>query len=279
MCGVVGLVAKSHVNQMLFDALTVLQHRGQDASGIVTSHQGRLYLRKNNGMVRDVFRTRHMRNLLGRVGIGHVRYPTAGSSSSAEAQPFYVNSPYGITLAHNGNLVNAEQLAQDLFREDLRHVNTGSDSEVLLNVFAHELQKVGGIKLTPDTVFLALSQVFERCKGAYAVVSMIPGYGIIAFRDPHGIRPLVYGYRDTSEGREYMVASESVALDTLGFTLERDVLPGEAICITESGELYAHVCAKQVSRSPCIFEYVYLSRPDSVIEGISVYQARLQMGV
>lgn len=278
MCGVVGLVAKSPVNQMLYDALTVLQHRGQDASGIVTSQDGRLYLRKDNGMVRDVFRTRHMRNLLGNVGLGHVRYPTAGSASSAEAQPFYVNSPYGITLAHNGNLVNTDRLAQDLFREDLRHVNTASDSEVLLNVFAHELQKVGGMKLTPDAVFQALSQVYDRCEGAYAVVSMITGYGIVAFRDPHGIRPLVYGYRDTDEGREYMVASESVALDVLGFTLARDVAPGEAIYITEEGVLHHQVCAKESDRKPCIFEYVYLSRPDSVIEGISVYKARLGMG-
>lgn len=278
MCGVVGLVAKSPVNQMLYDALTVLQHRGQDASGIVTSQGGRLYLRKDNGMVRDVFRTRHMRNLLGNVGIGHVRYPTAGSASSAEAQPFYVNSPYGITLAHNGNLVNTDRLAQDLFREDLRHLNTASDSEVLLNVFAHELQKVGGMKLTPEAVFEALGQVYDRCEGAYAVVSMITGYGIVAFRDPHGIRPLVYGYRDTDEGREYMVASESVALDVLGFTLARDVAPGEAIYITEAGVLHHQVCAKSSDRKPCIFEYVYLSRPDSVIEGISVYNARLAMG-
>lgn len=229
-------------------------------------------------MVRDVFRTRHMRNLLGNVGIGHVRYPTAGSASSAEAQPFYVNSPYGITLAHNGNLVNTERLAQDLFREDLRHVNTASDSEVLLNVFAHELQKVGGMQLTPEAVFEALTHVYDRCEGAYAVVSMITDYGLVAFRDPHGIRPLVYGYRDTPSGREYMVASESVALDVLGFTLARDVAPGEAIYITQDGVIHHQVCARQTDRKPCIFEYVYLSRPDSVIEGISVHKARLAMG-
>ncbi|RSR49172.1 amidophosphoribosyltransferase, partial [Acinetobacter baumannii] len=197
MCGVVGIAGKSPVNQMLFDALTMLQHRGQDAAGIVTCHEGRLFLRKDNGMVRDVFHTRHMRALLGNYGIGHVRYPTAGSSSSAEAQPFYVNSPYGITLAHNGNLTNAEEIHDDLFKTDLRHMNTDSDSEVLLNVFAHELQKIGTLNPTPEDIFHTVSRVHERCQGAYGVVAMITGHGLVGFRDPNGIRPLIYGSRVT----------------------------------------------------------------------------------
>lgn len=278
MCGIVGVVGKSHVNQSIYDALTVLQHRGQDAAGIVTSYGNKLCLRKDNGLVRDVFRTRHMARLLGNMGIGHVRYPTAGSSSSAEAQPFYVNSPYGITLAHNGNLTNTEQLAEDIYREDLRHVNTTSDSEVLLNIFAHELQEQRQLKPTPDVVFNAVRRVHERIRGGYAVVAMITGYGIVAFRDPHGIRPVVFGYRETPTGREYMVASESVALDALGFTLERDIAPGEAIVFTENGEFYSQQCAEHTELKPCIFEYVYFARPDSIMDGIAVYKARLRMG-
>ncbi len=278
MCGIVGIVAKENVNQALYDALTVLQHRGQDAAGMVTYQDDRFFLRKDNGLVRDVFHTRHMQRLQGHVGIGHVRYPTAGSSSSAEAQPFYVNSPYGITLAHNGNLTNAEELAQDLFRSDLRHINTNSDSEVLLNVFAHELQKLGKLNPTKDDVFDAVRAVHKRCKGAYAVIAMITGYGIVGFRDPNGIRPICYGKRETPEGPEYMIASESVALNSMGFTLVRDIAPGEAVYIESDGQLYADQCAEAPELHPCIFEHVYFARPDSIIDGVSVYKARLRMG-
>jgi amidophosphoribosyltransferase len=278
MCGIVGIVSRSIVNQSLYDALTVLQHRGQDAAGIVTCDQDKLYLRKDNGMVRDVFRTRHMRRLQGTMGIGHVRYPTAGSSSSAEAQPFYVNSPYGITLAHNGNLTNAGEIGEDLYKTDLRHINTNSDSEVLLNIFAHELQVLGKLVPTEEDIFTAVSAVHRRCKGAYAVVSMITGYGIVGFRDPFGIRPLCFGERESESGIEYMIASESVALQALGFTLIRDVLPGEAVYINTEGQLFTRQCAKNPVYRPCIFEHVYLARPDSIMDGISVYKARLRMG-
>ena len=278
MCGVVGIAGKSPVNQMLFDALTMLQHRGQDAAGIVTCHEGRLFLRKDNGMVRDVFHTRHMRALLGNYGIGHVRYPTAGSSSSAEAQPFYVNSPYGITLAHNGNLTNAEEIHDDLFKTDLRHMNTDSDSEVLLNVFAHEMQKSGKLNPTAEDIFQVVSRVHERCKGGYAVVAMITGQGLVGFRDPNGIRPLIYGSRETENGMEYIIASESVAITALGFKVERDIAPGEAIYISSTGEMHTKQCAAAPEYRPCIFEYVYFARPDATIDGISVYKARLKMG-
>jgi len=278
MCGIVGIVGHSYVNQAIYDALTVLQHRGQDAAGIVTCDGDRLFLRKDNGMVRDVFRSRHMRRLVGNMGIGHVRYPTAGTASSAEAQPFYVNSPYGITLAHNGNLTNAGALAEDIFRADLRHINTSSDSEVLLNVFAHELQRLGKLVPQPDDIFEAVAQVHKRVEGAYAVIAMITGYGILAFRDPHGIRPVCYGKRDTENGPEYMIASESVALSGLGFQLQRDLAPGEAIYISADGEVYTRQCAEAPVLQPCIFEHVYLARPDSIIDGISVYKARLRMG-
>ncbi|MDC0661865.1 amidophosphoribosyltransferase [Marinobacter sp. SS21] len=278
MCGIVGIVSTSNVNQALYDALTVLQHRGQDAAGIVTFQDDRFFLRKDNGLVRDVFRTRHMRRLVGNVGIGHVRYPTAGSSSSAEAQPFYVNSPYGITLAHNGNLTNADELSQDLFRTDLRHINTNSDSEVLLNVFAHELQKLGKLDPTKDEIFAAVKAVHQRCKGAYAVIAMVTGYGIVGFRDPNGIRPVCYGVRETEEGREYMIASESVALSAAGFTLVRDIAPGEAVYIETDGTLYTQQCAEQSHLIPCIFEHVYFARPDSIMDKVSVYKARLRMG-
>lgn len=278
MCGIVGIVGKSNVNQALYDALTVLQHRGQDAAGIVTSHDGRLFLRKDNGLVRDVFHTRHMQRLIGNVGIGHVRYPTAGSSSSAEAQPFYVNSPYGITLAHNGNLTNVDQLSREIYESDLRHINTNSDSEVLLNVFAHELAVRNKLQPSADDVFAAVAGVHQRCRGGYAVVAMITGYGVVGFRDPHGIRPIVFGQRHTDEGVEYMIASESVALDVLGFTVIRDLAPGEAIYITPEGQLHTRQCAQSPQLSPCIFEYVYLARPDSIMDGVSVYKARLRMG-
>ncbi|MCW5618670.1 MAG: amidophosphoribosyltransferase, partial [Nitrosomonas sp.] len=247
MCGILGIVAKSPANQLLYDGLLMLQHRGQDAGGIVTAQGSTFHMHKGLGMVRDVFRTRNMRALLGNMGIGHVRYPTAGSSRSpAEAQPFYVNSPFGIVLGHNGNLTNAEQLNQELFRTDLRHVNTHSDSEVLLNVLAHELQEsTRNCHLDPDIIFRAVSGVHKRCQGAYAVVAMIAGYGLLAFRDPFGIRPLVFGSIETDQGEEYMVASESVALDTLGFKLIRDVAPGEAIFIDEAGHFHNKQCAER----------------------------------
>ena len=276
MCGIVGIAGKSSVNQALYDALTVLQHRGQDAAGIVTIHDGRLFLRKDNGMVRDVFHTRHMLRLIGNFGIGHVRYPTAGSSSSAEAQPFYVNSPYGVTLAHNGNLTNADEIAKDLFRSDLRHINTDSDSEVLLNVFAHELQALGKLQPTENDIFQAVSAVHKRCRGAYAVVAMVTGYGLLGFRDPNGIRPVIYGERDTPEGKEYIIASESVAITALGFKVVRDLAPGEAIFINNDGQMFTRQCAENVVFAPCIFEYVYFARPDSRIDNISVYKSRLR---
>jgi amidophosphoribosyltransferase len=274
----VGIVGTQPVNQALYDALLVLQHRGQDAAGIVTCEGEKLHLRKDNGLVRDVFRTRHMIQLRGRMGLGHVRYPTAGLSSSAEAQPFYVNSPYGITLAHNGNLTNAEELKRDLFLEDLRHINTESDSEILLNVFAHELQVLGKLRIDEKDLFHAVAGVHRRCRGGYAAVAMIPGFGILGFRDPHGIRPIVYGRRSTDRGDEYMIASESVALDTLGFELIADIAPGEAVFIDADGHLYTHQCAQQPVLSPCIFEFVYFARPDSIIDNISVHKARSRMG-
>ena len=280
MCGILGVVAKNPVNQLLYDGLLVLQHRGQDAAGIVTAEGATFHMHKANGMVRDVFRTRDMRMLLGACGIGHTRYPTAGSAwSAAESQPFYVNSPFGLVLGHNGNLTNTAQLKSDLFRQDLRHVNTNSDSEVLLNVLAHELQEgAANYKLDPATIFAAVSGVHRRCRGAYAVVAMVAGYGLLAFRDPYGIRPLVFGKLETEHGTEYLVASESVALDALGYDLVRDVAPGEAIFIDEDGHFYAQQCAINPTLNPCIFEYVYLARPDSVMDGISVYETRLRMG-
>ena len=278
MCGIVGIVGARPVNQEIYDALTVLQHRGQDAAGMVTSDGHRLHLRKATGLVQDVFQQRHIDRLVGNVGIGHVRYPTAGSSSSAEAQPMYVNSPYGVTLAHNGNLTNAESLQADLFRADRRHVNTSSDSEVLLNVFAHELQATQAHTPSADDVFKAVAGVHQRCRGAYAAVAMIVGVGIAGFRDPFGIRPLVFGRRPGRRGFDYMIASESVALDMLGFELIADVAPGEAVCISERGEIHTRVCTEHTTLVPCIFEHVYLARPDSIIDGVSVYKSRLRMG-
>jgi len=278
MCGIIGMVAHSPVNQAIYDGLTVLQHRGQDAAGIITCEGGRLHLRKNNGLVRDVFHTRHMMRMLGNMGIGHVRYPTAGCESSAEAQPFYVNSPYGISLAHNGNLTNSNKLKQELFQEDLRQINTDSDSEVLLNVFAHELQQQAKLTMEVEDVFDAVTSVHRRCRGAYAAVAMITGYGVVAFRDPFGIRPLVYGKRESPQGSDYMMASESVALNALGYELIRDVAPGEAVFISLDGQIHTRQCADNPSVTPCIFEYVYLARPDSIIDNVSVYKARLRMG-
>ena len=278
MCGVLGIVADAAVNQQLYDGLTVLQHRGQDAAGMVTCDGDRVHLRKNVGLVRDVFQAQHMQRLAGTMGIGHVRYPTAGTSSPAEAQPMYVNSPYGITLAHNGNLTNVDELKADLFREDLRHLNTESDSEVLLNVLAHELQRQGAHEPGPEEVFTAISGVHERCLGAYAAVAMILGVGIVGFRDPFGIRPLVFGKRETDSGTDYMIASESAALDILGYQVIRDVAPGEAVFVSEDGILTSRVCAEVSVHAPCIFEQVYLARPDSVLDEVSVYKARLRMG-
>lgn len=279
MCGLVGVVASKDVGVCLYDTLTVLQHRGQDAAGIMTSDNGKLNLRKDNGLVKDVFRTRHMRRLTGNMGIGHVRYPTAGSSSPALAQPFYVNSPYGLSLAHNGNLTNSKELSRDLFKEDLRHINTDSDSEVLLNIFAHELQRRNKMKPLPEDVFAAVAGVHNRCRGGFAAVVMLSGYGIVGFRDRNGIRPLVFGSRVSKKGmKEYMIASESVALDSQGFTIERDVAPGEAVYIDVNGELHTEICTEQGAHTPCIFEHVYFARPDSLMDGISVYKARLRMG-
>jgi amidophosphoribosyltransferase len=280
MCGIIGIVGKNPVNQLLYDGLLVLQHRGQDAAGIVTCDGNTFNMHKNNGLVKDVFQTRHMRSLVGNAGIAHVRYPTAGSSSAAEAQPFYVNSPFGIVLGHNGNLTNSEQLKSEMFRQDLRHINTSSDSEVLLNVLAHEIEKTSrNALLNTDMAFDAVAGVHKRCKGAYAVVAMIANFGLLAFRDPNGIRPLVIGKQETDKGVEYIVASESVALDVLGFTLMRDVAPGEAIFIDMDGNFFSRQCAEAPKLTSCIFEYVYLARPDSVIDGVSVYQTRLDMGV
>jgi amidophosphoribosyltransferase len=278
MCGIVGIVGKSNVSGALYDALTVLQHRGQDSAGIVTCHQGLLHQHKANGLVRDVFRTRHMEELLGNMGIGHVRYPTAGSNSPDLAQPFYVNTPYGISLAHNGNLTNAQQLSEELYRDDLRHLNTDSDTEVLLNIFAHELQNLGKLKPTEKDVFAAVKAVHRRCRGGYAVCALIAEYGVLGFRDPLGIRPVVYGARNTSQGKEYMIASESAALSVMGFKLIRDLKPGEAIYIDVSGEVHSCQCAEAPRLVPCIFEHVYFARPDSIIDGVSVYKARLRQG-
>jgi amidophosphoribosyltransferase len=278
MCGIVGLYAHSPVNQALYDALTMLQHRGQDAAGIATWDGKRIHLRKAMGLVRDCFREEHMLRLTGNAGIAHVRYPTAGTTTSNEAQPFYVNSPYGIVLGHNGNLTNAEQLTHELFNTERRHINTGSDSEALLNVFASELAQTGDVELDDDAVFEAIARLNRRVRGAYAVVTLVAGYGIVAFRDPLGIRPLVYGHRPALEGRETMVASESVALDLLGFKLERSLEPGEALVVRLDGRVLTRQCAENPQLRPCIFEWVYLARPDSIADGISVHETRVKMG-
>ncbi|MBR1374461.1 MAG: amidophosphoribosyltransferase [Cardiobacteriaceae bacterium] len=278
MCGVVGIVGKNPVAQDLYDALIMLQHRGQDAAGITTSKQGRFFMRKSNGLVSEVFREKDMQNLVGNIGIGHIRYPTAGSSSSAEAQPMYVNSPYGIVMAHNGNLTNAAELIPQTYQSDLRHINTHSDSEILLNVLANELAKNPQFQPTPEQIFSAVERTHKRLRGAYAVVALISGFGLIAFRDIYAIRPLIYGRRETDNGAEFMVASESVALQAQGFAIERDLEPGECLIITEAGEVYSQKCAENAERISCIFEYVYFARPDSTIDGINVYKSRLRMG-
>ena len=280
MCGIVGVISKAPVNQLIYDALLLLQHRGQDAAGIVTATDRKFFMHKARGMVRDVFRTRNMRALPGTVGLGQVRYPTAGNAyNEEEAQPFYVNAPFGLVLVHNGNLTNAHALRQELFAIDRRHLNTDSDSEVLLNVVAHELELAArDLPLTPEEVFKAVRAVHRRIKGSYAVVCLIAGHGLLVFRDPYGIRPLCYGEADTPDGKQVVVASESVALEGTGHRVVRDVAPGEALFIDLDGNVHAQQCAEQPSLHPCVFEFVYLARPDSVIDGMSVYQARLNMG-
>jgi len=280
MCGILGVVAHTPVNQLLYDGLLLLQHRGQDAAGIVTSEGPIFHMFKGPGLVQNVFRTRNMRDLTGYAGIGHCRYPTAGSAfSELESQPFYVNSPFGITLGHNGNLTNSEALKRELWELDFRHVNTNSDSEVLLNVLALELERAAQHhRLDPEAIFKAVAGVHKRCRGAYAVVAMIAGYGLLAFRDPFGIRPLIIGRNEQMGGTEYVVASESVAVEALGFRVVRDVAPGEAIFVDTTGQFHARQCAEHPSLNPCIFEFVYLARPDSVIDGTSVYESRLNMG-
>lgn len=278
MCGIIGIVAQRNVAGSLYDALTVLQHRGQDAAGIATEDGPRLCLHRGRGLVRDVFEREDMLKLRGHIGIGHCRYPTAGGDQASEAQPFYVNSPYGIAFAHNGNLINTAALQREMFEGDRRHINTDSDSEILLNILAHELQIQERMTLTPDHLFKAVAGVHARASGGYACVALVLGYGLLGFRDPNGIRPLVLGARVTDTGTEYALASESVAFDILGFKLIRDVAPGEAILITHEGQLHSRRCAPQVQHAPCIFEYVYLARPDSMLEDVSVYKARLRMG-
>jgi len=278
MCGIVGMLGICPVNQRIYDALTVLQHRGQDAAGIMTSDGELMYLHKDSGLVRDVFDEGHMLALKGRMGIGHVRYPTAGCDGAAEAQPFYVNAPFGIGLAHNGNLTNAAELASALWSEDRRHLNTSSDSEALLNLLASEIQRSRSSTLDPAKVFTALKKLFTRARGGYAVVAMIIGHGLVGFRDPNGIRPLILGQRMTAQGVEWMLASESVALDLVGFDRVRDILPGEAVFIDLDGKLHSVQCVSEVKHTPCVFEYVYFARPDSIIDNISVHKARMRMG-
>ena len=278
MCGIIGILSHTPVNQEIYDGLLVLQHRGQDAAGMVTSDGKRLYIRRKNGLVTDVFQESHMKRLAGNMGVGHLRYPTAGSSSNSEAQPFYVNSPYGISLAHNGNLTNAHELKKELYKQDRRHINTTSDSEVLLNIFAQELQSYEAYRVKPEEIFAAVSGVHNRVTGAYAVIAMITRDGIVGFRDPNGIRPLVFGKRETEEGTDYMLASESVALVTQGYEIVRDIEPGEAIFITRDGEVHTKQCACKPKYNTCIFEYVYFARPDSVIDNVFVHKARMRMG-
>ena len=279
MCGVVGVVSKSEVSPMIYDALTVLQHRGQDAAGIATCNQDKFHLRKQLGLVRDVFRDTHMIGLRGSMGIGHLRYPTAGSQDRELAQPMYVNSPYGISISHNGNLTNKDEISQILTDENLRFLSTDSDSEVLLNVFAHELQKQGTSSPTQKEIFKAVRATHKRIRGAYSVIFMINGVGIVGFRDPFGIRPLIFGSRENDLlGPDYMLASESTVLDTLGFNIISDVEPGEAVFINTEGEMFREACIDNPIHTPCIFEYVYLARPDAVIDNISVHKSRMRMG-
>ena len=284
MCGILGILAnKGPISNLLYDGLLVLQHRGQDAAGIVVCDEDKLHLRKDNGLVNDVFHKEHIQNLRGRYGIAHVRYPTAGTASAAEAQPLYVNHPYGISLAHNGNLTNADELTRELYKENLRHINTNSDSEILLNILANEIESNRknineAPDFTPEDLFKAVKGLHKRCSGGYAVVGMIAGYGLFAFRDPNGIRPLVYGQTKNEENYAWGISSETVALNSLGFEDAYDLAPGEAMFIDINGKMSKKQCCEHTKLSPCIFEYVYFARPDSVIDGISVHQARLNMG-
>ena len=278
MCGIVGVFGHNPVSQVIYDSLSMLQHRGQDAAGIATCFENRFYLEKGNGLITEVFDAANMARLLGNIGLGHVRYPTAGCASVAEAQPFYVNSPYGIVFAHNGNLTNVPDIVGSLFHTDMRHLNTTSDSEVMLNVFAHALTRRGAVNPNEFDIFAAVEEVHRRCKGGYAVVSVIAGVGMVAFRDLHGIRPLVFGSRTEGGKTDYMIASESVALQVSGFKIDHDLAPGEVIFISNEGELYTHTSLQAHEKAPCLFEYVYLARPDSTLDGASVYQSRINMG-
>lgn len=278
MCGIVGVFGHNAVSSVLYESLSMLQHRGQDAAGIATCFEDRFYLEKGNGLLTDVFKADNMARLLGDMGVGHVRYPTAGCSSVAEAQPFYVNSPYGIIFAHNGNLTNVSEIVESIFQTDMRHLNTSSDSEVMLNVFAHAMARRGAVKPTEHDVFAAVEDVHRRCKGGYAAIAMVAGVGMIAFRDLHGIRPLVFGTRGQGKDAEYMIASESVALQGGGFALDRDLAPGEVIFIDKAGDVHRHVSPQAHEKTPCVFEFVYLARPDSVVDGASIYQCRINMG-
>ena len=278
MCGIVGVFGRSPVSSVIYESLSMLQHRGQDAAGIATCFEDRFYLEKGNGLITDVFDAGNMARLLGNMGVGHVRYPTAGCASVAEAQPFYVNSPYGIIFAHNGNLTNVSEIVDSLFRTDMRHLNTSSDSEVMLNVFAHAMVRRGAVQPNEFDIFAAVEEVHRRCKGGYAVIAMVAGVGMIAFRDLHGIRPLVFGSRGEGKDAEYMIASESVALQVAGFDLDHDLAPGEVVFIDMQGTVYRHESLLAHEKAPCLFEYVYLARPDSVLDGASVYQCRINMG-
>jgi amidophosphoribosyltransferase len=278
MCGIVGVFGRSPVSSVIYESLSMLQHRGQDAAGIATCFEDRFYLEKGNGLLTDVFEAGNMARLLGDMGIGHVRYPTAGCASVAEAQPFYVNSPYGIIFAHNGNLTNVSEIVESLFLTDMRHLNTSSDSEVMLNVFAHALSRRGAVRPNEFDVFAAVEEVHRRCKGGYAVIAMVAGVGMVAFRDLHGIRPLVFGKRGEGTEAEFMIASESVALQVSGFDLDHDLAPGEVIFIDTEGTVFQHQSLQAHEKAPCLFEFVYLARPDSVLDGASVYQCRINMG-
>ncbi|MBD1584714.1 amidophosphoribosyltransferase [Pseudoalteromonas sp. S16_S37] len=279
MCGILGVKGSAPVNQDLYDGLLVLQHRGQDAAGITTVDNSQFLLKKGNGQVADIFQAKEMMSLKGNVGLGHVRYPTAGTSCASEAQPFYVSAPYGISMVHNGNLTNASELLDFTAQSAKRHINTGSDSEALLNTFAHYLDMKCKIQLTVEDIFEVVADVMEQAKGSYSVIFYVLGVGMVAFRDPNGIRPFVFGTRNTEDGMEYMFASESVAIDVTGFTLERDVKPGECIFIDENNSMHSRLCYRgKAEHTPCVFEYIYFARPDSVIEGVSVYSARINMG-
>ncbi len=279
MCGIVGALSHASVNCEIYDALTIIQHRGQDAAGMITYDRDRVFIHKGSGLVRDVIHEDQIARLQGQMGLGHVRYPTAGTTSSLESQPFYVNSPYGLSIVHNGNLINTDELAKELINSDLRHLNTNSDSEILLNVFAHELLLRGKAQLTTDALFESLKAVYRRVKGGYAAVIMINGYGLLAFRDPYGIRPLVFGERVTPAGKDFMIASETIAQDALGYSIIDDVQPGEGVFIDLQGNIYRQQCSEHAELSPCIFEYIYLARPDSVLDKIPVHRARSLMGV